>query len=160
MIAKQTNHGKAANNTATATARAATAKPCRRTDASATGRAGDVPAAALYTCHRCGHTWKPRGKATPKQCPACNSPNWNTPAASCLCEVCGHTWTARAKHRPRQCPACNSKRWSGFLRQIRRDAPLATFRADNRHYVEMIEKRRRKAKRARARNRRAKRATK
>ena len=45
MIAKQTNHGKAANNTATATARAATAKPCRRTDASATGRAGDVPAA-------------------------------------------------------------------------------------------------------------------
>ena len=45
MIAKQTNHGKATNNTATATARAATAKPCRRTDASATGRAGDVPAA-------------------------------------------------------------------------------------------------------------------
>jgi len=45
MIAKQTNHGKAANNTATATARAATAKSCRRTDASATGRAGDVPAA-------------------------------------------------------------------------------------------------------------------
>ena len=48
MIAKQTNHGKAANNTATATARAATAKPCRRTDASATGRAGDVPAAANF----------------------------------------------------------------------------------------------------------------
>lgn len=45
MIAKQTNPGKAANNTATATARAATAKSCRRTDASATGRAGDVPAA-------------------------------------------------------------------------------------------------------------------
>lgn len=45
MSANQTNHGKAANNAATATARAATAKPCRRTDASATGRAGDVPAA-------------------------------------------------------------------------------------------------------------------
>ena len=46
MSANQTNHGKAANNAATATARAATAKPCRQTGASATGRAGDVPAAA------------------------------------------------------------------------------------------------------------------
>ena len=45
MSANETNNGKAANDTATATARAATAKPCRRTDASATGRAGDVPAA-------------------------------------------------------------------------------------------------------------------
>ena len=41
MSAKQTNPGRSK----AATANAATAKPCRRTDASATGRAGDVPAA-------------------------------------------------------------------------------------------------------------------
>ena len=39
MNANETNHGRGK----AATANAATAKPCRRTDASATGRAGDVP---------------------------------------------------------------------------------------------------------------------
>ena len=41
MSANETNH----DRSKAATANAATAKPCRRTNASATGRAGDVPAA-------------------------------------------------------------------------------------------------------------------
>lgn len=43
MNANETNHGRGK----AATANAATAKPCRRTDASATGRAGDVPGHAM-----------------------------------------------------------------------------------------------------------------
>ena len=111
MSANQTNHGKAANNTATATARAATAKPCRRTDASATGRAGDVPAAALYTCYRCGHKWNPRSKGTtPQTCPACRSPNWNETTDVIHCFKCNHTWATRgaAGNEPRRCANCNA----------------------------------------------------
>ena len=48
MIAKQTNHGKAANNTATATHPEMGANvACRGSTASATGRAGDVPSAPV-----------------------------------------------------------------------------------------------------------------
>ena len=48
MSANETNHGRSK----AATANAATAKPCRRTNASATGRAGDVPAANKNVARR------------------------------------------------------------------------------------------------------------
>ena len=32
-----------------------------------------------YTCNRCGHIWVPRSFRTPKTCPKCKSPYWNTP---------------------------------------------------------------------------------
>ncbi len=112
-------------------------------------RAGDVPAAAL-TCHRCGHIWTPRAKTTPKQCPACNSPNWNDPAATCMCNNCGHIWTARAKHPPKQCPACNSKRWArGLMGYAMHDKPLPTFRAEHQRHADSIKRDRREAKRQR-----------
>lgn len=30
-------------------------------------------------CTRCGHGWYPRTPESPKKCPKCNSPYWNTP---------------------------------------------------------------------------------
>ena len=29
------------------------------------------------TCKRCNHTWTPRSKTPPVQCPKCHSPYWN-----------------------------------------------------------------------------------
>ena len=111
MIAKQTNHGKAANNTATATARAATAKPCRRTDASATGRAGDVPAA-------------PDNHKRIKDIAAALlefevDPKVETALATrdrylrFTCRRCGHKWYPRGEGTPpTTCPACRSPNWT------------------------------------------------
>jgi len=30
-------------------------------------------------CLRCNHKWIPRKNSTPKVCPKCKSPYWNTP---------------------------------------------------------------------------------
>jgi len=178
MDARATTHGKAARAATTTHPAAGAGDACRRSQG-ATIRAGDVPpppeakGSAMDTeatgqgngtppklyCHRCGHTWTPRtGGTPPRQCPACNSPNWNAPASSCICHTCGHVWTARAAHLPKQCPACNSRTWArGFLLQMR-DEPLATFRDDNKHRIEGIEKDRRKKRRERAKARRRRRA--
>lgn len=43
---------------------------------------GDTPPAVEFdtlTCLRCGYTWKRRTERSPKVCPACSSPLWNTP---------------------------------------------------------------------------------
>ena len=32
-----------------------------------------------YKCERCPHRWTPRKENTPKVCPKCHSPYWNTP---------------------------------------------------------------------------------
>jgi len=39
----------------------------------------DTPATVLV-CKKCGNRWSPRG-ASPKQCPKCKSPEWNTSTA-------------------------------------------------------------------------------
>jgi len=33
----------------------------------------------LFTCQRCGKRWQARKEGTPKKCPACQNPNWQTP---------------------------------------------------------------------------------
>jgi formate-dependent nitrite reductase cytochrome c552 subunit len=32
-----------------------------------------------YKCLRCGAEWVPRSKGSPKVCPKCHSPYWDTP---------------------------------------------------------------------------------
>ena len=32
-----------------------------------------------YRCERCGHEWAPKGDDSPKVCPKCKSPYWDTP---------------------------------------------------------------------------------
>ncbi len=32
-----------------------------------------------YQCERCSHKWVPREEESPKVCPKCKSPYWNTP---------------------------------------------------------------------------------
>lgn len=42
---------------------------------------GRVPITLLgYRCERCAHAWVPReSTSSPKVCPKCKSPYWNTP---------------------------------------------------------------------------------
>lgn len=131
-------HGKAtaAKIAAHTAPKTGTAKPCR---GDAPGQAANVP--AVYHCKRCGQTWTARAKGTPKQCPHCNSPNWNAAAASCLCGLCGQIWTARATDTPKQCPRCNSSNWANNWRAIvMQDKPLRAFRAQNQSMADIIER--------------------
>ena len=32
-----------------------------------------------FQCGRCEHIWTPRNKESPKVCPRCKSPYWDTP---------------------------------------------------------------------------------
>lgn len=103
---------------AATTAHPETGGVCRRSSESATGRAGDVPAADTprrELCNRCGHQWKPRtGGTPPKKCPHCDSPNWNKPTINYFCYKCKHIWTARRRGISRRCPHCHEPIHEGF----------------------------------------------
>ena len=119
MDARATTHGKAAKAATTTHPATGAGDACRRSCESATGRAGDVPAAdiprpELY-CQRCGHKWKPRtGGTPPRKCPHCDSPNWNKPTKTYFCYKCKHIWTARGRGHIRglsesdKCPRCHT----------------------------------------------------
>jgi hypothetical protein len=40
-------------------------------------RASLKPPYKQLTCKRCNHSWTPRSKKIPTQCPKCHSPYWN-----------------------------------------------------------------------------------
>ena len=55
-------------------------RPPRRRRLQRKGKDMSKDTAAMYyaRCKRCGHDWLPR-VLTPRRCPSCNSPKWNTP---------------------------------------------------------------------------------
>lgn len=64
-------------------------------------------------CFRCGHNWFPSVNS-PKLCPSCHSPYWNTRRDSTnqlKCKRCNYEWWSRVEI-PAACPKCHSPYWN------------------------------------------------